>query len=44
MANPIPNLPDYLNALQPDFTLVRTLPGYAIYHRTRLPLLTRPLQ
>ena len=37
MADPIPNLPDYIRTLQPDFTLVRTLPGYAIYHRTRLP-------
>ena len=32
-ADPIPNLPDYVNALLPDFALVRTLPGYTLYRR-----------
>lgn len=36
MAPPVPNLPAYTNALLPDFTLVRTLPGYTLYHRTGL--------
>ncbi|QMV17655.1 hypothetical protein GOB94_02250 [Granulicella sp. 5B5] len=35
------NLPAYVHALLPDFTPVRTLPGYAIYHRTPL---THPVQ
>jgi hypothetical protein len=33
MANPSPNLPDYVQALQQDFTPVRTLTNYTIYHR-----------
>jgi hypothetical protein len=33
MADPSPNLPDYVEALQQDFTLVRTLTNYTIYHR-----------
>jgi hypothetical protein len=37
MADPITDLPDYINTLLPDFTLVRTLPGYTVYHRNRLP-------
>ena len=32
-ADPIPNLPDYLRALQPDFTPYRTLANYDIYRR-----------
>ena len=33
MADPSPNLPDYVAALQQDFTPVRTLTNYTIYHR-----------
>jgi hypothetical protein len=33
MADPSPNLPDYVAALQHDFTPVRTLTNYTIYHR-----------
>lgn len=34
LAPPVPNLPDYANALLPDFTPISTLPGYTLYHRT----------
>ena len=33
MADPSPNLPEYVEALQQDFTPVRTLASYTIYHR-----------
>jgi hypothetical protein len=33
MADPSPNLPEYVAALQQDFTSVRTLTNYTIYHR-----------
>ena len=33
MADPIPNLPDYVTALQQDFTPVLSLTNYTIYHR-----------
>jgi hypothetical protein len=33
MADPSPNLPEYVAALQQDFTPVRTLTNYTIYHR-----------
>ena len=33
MADPSPNLPDYVAALQQDFTPVRSLTNYTIYHR-----------
>ncbi len=35
MADPIPNLPDYLSAILSGFTPVRSIPGYTIYHRSR---------
>lgn len=33
MADPSPNLPNYVAALQQDFMPVRTLTNYTIYHR-----------
>lgn len=37
MADPVPNLPAYLDALAPDFTHVRTMANYDIYQRRQMP-------